>query len=266
MARDIALLQPEEEWPMTMSVDAESRSRANTDRQREIKRVLNMISDDEYVTLEKRCYELFGLQYVTVPSHKYNIKCIIERRKFSFAEGLSNASKAFMILHTIGHYYFITNAVRMGVRRYEHIYDTFENANLHVYDTIFNDHDSAEHRKTGDYELGTVPEKIRIDRTVFEVGANNYAMHVLEFLGMPHLGPLVRAYEPADLIYILDVTAGGKHAIVETDYDYLDRYVCNNPVVKDEPDTEGVYEPAKFHINNIDWQTLEDIKLEIHFF
>ncbi|MER9313277.1 hypothetical protein NKI51_29045 [Mesorhizobium australicum] len=251
---------------MSLSTDAARVLPAAAAKRREIERVLGMISEDEYATLERRCYELFGLHYHTATEHKYSIKCIIERRRFSFVEGLSNASKAFMILHTIGHYYFITNAVRKGVRRYEHIYDTFENANLHVYDTIFNDHDSIEHRKRAEYEFGTVPEKIRIDRTVFEVGANNYAIHVLQFLKMEHLGALVRIYEPADLIYILDVTAGGRHAIVESDHDYLDRYVCNNPTIKDEPDIEGVYEPGKFHINNIDWQSLEDIKLEIHFF
>jgi hypothetical protein len=231
-----------------------------------IQKVLGMITAEEYKVLERKCYELHGLHYETVPSHKFDIKCIITRRHFSFAEGLSAASKAFMILHTIGHYYFITRAVRKGITRYEHIYDTFENANLHVYDTIFNNHDKAEQRKDGHYQLGTVPEKIRIDRTVFEVGANNYSMHLLDFLGMPHLAPLVRIYEPADLLYILDVTARGRHAIVETDHDYLDKYVCNDPIIKAEPDTEQVYDPNTFHINDIDWHTLEKIKLEIHFF
>jgi hypothetical protein len=232
----------------------------------DIDRTLSMITADEYQTLERRCYELYGLHYEIVPAHKYNIKCIIKRRHFSFVDNISHASKAFMLLHTIGHYYFITNAVRKGVKRYEHIYDTFENANLHVYDTIFNDHDKAERRKDGYNERGTVPERVRIDRTVFEVGANKYAIHVLDFLGMKHLAPLVRKYEPADLVYILDVTADGRNAIVDTDYDYLDRYVCNNSIIKDEPDLEKVYDPEWFHMNNIDWQTLEEIKLEIHFF
>lgn len=231
-----------------------------------INEILGMISGEEYKTLERRCYELFGLHYETVSSHKFGIKCIIARRKFSFVEGISFASKAFMVLHTVGHYFFVTNAVRKGVRRYEHIYDTFENTNLHVYDTIFKQHDKLERRKEGQYELGSVPERIRIDRTVFEVGANNYAMHILDFLGMAHLKPLVRTYEPADLLYILDVTAGGKDAIVPTDYDYIERYVSKNLRIKDEPDTERVYEPEKFHISSIDWQALEDIKLEIHFF
>jgi hypothetical protein len=252
---------------MTAMVETSAvRSNGSAAKQAEIQRVLSMISEDEYKVLERKCYELYGLHYETVPSHKYCIKCIITRRHFSFADGLSPASKAFMILHTIGHYYFITSAVRKGVKRYEHIYDTFENANLHVYDTIFNDHDKAEQRKDGHYELGTVPEQIRIDRTVFEVGANNYSMHLLDFLGMQHLGPLVRIYEPADLLYILDVTARGRHAIVDSDFDYLDKYVCNNSAIKDEPDIEGVYSPDTFHLNDIDWQTLEKIKLEIHFF
>lgn len=228
--------------------------------------VRGLISPAEALLLESRLQALFGLHSDTVPHHLHNIKCIIRRRHFQFAEGISPASKAFMLLHTIGHYFFISSAVQKGVRRYEPIYDTFENANLHIYDMMFDSHAQVIRRAEGESIRGCVPEQVRLDRIAFEVGANRYALLVLDALQMSHLHALVLTYEPADIRYILDVTAHGRAAIVKTDDDYIERYVCQPFPLDEVPDSEGVYEPEAFHLSKIDWQALEDIKLEIHFF
>ena len=190
-------------------------------------------------------------------SHKFGIKAVITSKVFDFADGISLSSRLFMILHTIGHYYFISRADQMGIDRYRYIYDTFENTNLHVYE-------QADAKAVSDSRI--VTEKVRRDRTEFEIRANDYSADLLRAIGRPHLIPLVKLYEPADINYILDVTENGKDAIVPTDFDYLDRYVCNVQKVEEEENLERIYESGIFDINAINWPLLVKSKLEIHFF
>ena len=77
----------------------------------------------------------------------------------------------------------------------------------------------------------------------------------------------LRTYEAGDINYIVDVSGHGKNAIVPTDNDYLRKYVCAGLTI-DPDDTydDGVYDAASFRIDGIDWDYIEDIKLEIHFF
>lgn len=65
----------------------------------------------------------------------------------------------------------------------------------------------------------------------------------------------------------LDVSRGGKSAIVPTDRDYLRQYVCAGLSINPEDaHDDGVYCPQSFNMDAIDWQYIQDIKLEIHFF
>lgn len=219
--------------------------------------VLNFVGEEEYQIVSTKLADLFGLQYHFVPAHQFGIKAIIKNRVFTFGEGISLPSRVFMILHTLGHYYFISRADKMGIDRYRYIYDTFENTNLHVYE-------QAEAKAIADARI--VDDKVRRDRTEFEIRANDYSADLLEAIGHPRLIPLIKLYEPADINYILDVTEGGKNAIVPTDHDYLTKYVCAKQVVNEEDNVERIYEPGRFSINEIDWPLLIRTKLEIHFF
>ncbi|MGV2122183.1 hypothetical protein ACQZ4R_03655 [Agrobacterium vitis] len=227
---------------------------SKTDR---IQAVLSIVDEAEYKAVTTKLASLFDLEYNFEKVHKFGIKTIIKSRVFDFADGISLPSRLFMILHTLGHYYFISRADKMGIDRYKYIYDTFENTNLHVYE-------QAEAKAV--QAARVVTDKIRRDRTEFEIRANDYSADLLRAIGHAHLIPLIKLYEPADINYILDVTEGGKNAIVPTDFDYLDRYVCNNQTVDEEDNLERIYESGIFDIGAIDWDLLAKSKLEIHFF
>ncbi|AUX21184.1 hypothetical protein SOCEGT47_016630 [Sorangium cellulosum] len=225
-------------------------------KKEKIKNVLEMVSLSDYEELIKRTTELFDLEYNTVESHPNNIKAVIKYKTFTFREGLSLSSKTFMILHSLGHYYFISNAKRKKNTRYEYIYDKegTDAPNLHLYKNL------------GE-EPRVVTDKMRKDRIDFEVGANNFGIELLRHLGMEHLSPVVSIYQAGDVNYILDVTAHGKDAIVPTDYDYLDRYICNGLTYEEEPNDEDIFAPEEFSIHGtLDWPYLDHLKLEVHFF
>ena len=240
---------------MTVAVGSSEFARLSIEDR--VNAVLSFVDEEEYQAVSTKLADLFGLQYHFVPSHQFGIKAIIKNRVFTFGEGISLASRVFMILHTIGHYYFISRADKMGIDRYRYIYDTFENTNLHVYE-------QAEAKAIADARI--VDEKVRRDRTEFEIRANDYSADLLEAIGHPRLIPLIKLYEPADINYILAVTEGGKDAIVPTDLDYLTNYVCTKQIVTEEENVERIHEPGRFHINEIDWPLLIRSKLEIHFF
>jgi hypothetical protein len=235
-------------------------------KQAAIAGIRSLITPEEYAFLERKCEELYGLQLKYAPSYVYNVKSIMAREHFTFTEDLSESTKTFQLLHVIGHYHFMTQAFRRGIHRYDHIYSTFGNASLHIYEEPASDNGQPPAPIRPGSAIHVVPESIRVDRVLFETGANKYAMLLLDYLGMRHLEPLMKAYEPADILYLLDITAFGRRAILATDTDYLDHYVCNNPVVEEEADTEGVYDPASFRVSDIDWPALEALKLEFHFF
>lgn len=118
----------------------------------------------------------------------------------------------------------------------------------------------------GMHEPQVVTEKMRRDRIAFEVGANNFAIEMLKHFDLAHLAPLVTTYETGDVNYIIDVTAGGRDAIVATDQDYLEKYICNNLSFEQEDTDEKIFDAEQFRVDGIDWGYLDEIKLEVHFF
>ncbi|WP_374422273.1 hypothetical protein [Chromobacterium sp.] len=226
----------------------------------EIERVLAMISPQELQRLQNRLQQLFQLQYSETDSHPHNIKTIIKGRDIQFSRGVSPASRAFMILHSLGHYFFICAAKRKNIERYSYIYDLRGvQAALHYYETAG--------QSNGLDEPPPMTEQRRKDRVSFEVGANRFAADLLAHIGFEHVAQLLRRYEIGDINYILDVSRGGKAAIVPSDRDYLRQYICAGLSI-DPADAydDGVYSPDAFRPDGIDWQHIEDIKLEIHFF
>lgn len=165
-----------------------------------------------------------------------------------------------MVLHSLGHYYFICEAKRKNVERYAYIYDSRGvQAALHYYET--------EGKPNGLDQPPEMTEQRRKDRVSFEVGANNFAIDMLEKLGVASGAEIIRGYEAGDIGYILDVSQGGKNAIMPTDRAYLEAYVCAG-LTFDPADAcdSGVHDSRSFDVDGIDWQYIADIKLEIHFF
>jgi hypothetical protein len=177
----------------------------------------------------------------------------------SFQSCDKNAPSKLGIKH-LGHYYFICEAKRKNVERYAYIYDLRGvQAALHYYET--------EGRPNGLDQPVQMTEQRRNDRISFEVSANNFATNLLHQIGFEQGIEVIKHYEVGDIKYILDVSHGGKAAIVPTDLDYLNRYVSQGGAL-DPDDTfdDGVYDPTAFNVDAIDWDYIRDIKLEIHFF
>lgn len=228
-----------------------------TSKEERIANLLAMVKPDEYQHMTKVLGEMFGLEYKMVDSHPSNIKAIIKYKTFTFRTGISDVSKTFMVLHSLGHYYFISQAKKVGVKRFEYIYDKEGMEG------------GASVKQYG--ELGEkgrpVSKKMRTDRIAFEIGANNYGVEMLKAVGLGHLTQIAKIYEIGDANYILDVTSGGKEAIVPTDRDYLDRYICNNLSYEEESNDDGVFDKAGFDVvRGLDWNYLDELKLEVHFF
>ncbi|WP_394826121.1 hypothetical protein [Pendulispora albinea] len=217
-----------------------------------IDHVLNMVTPPMFERMIGVFQDLFGLEITTVPAHRNNIKAIIKNRSFAFTGGQSFSSKAFVTLHSLGHYYFISAANRSGNDRYRYIYDSSDRQGaLHIYETK-NLHGSS--------------QKLRRDRIDFELGANNFAQDLLRYVGLTELSEIVNTYQPGDINYIIDVTGNGVEAIVPTDRDYLERYICAGLTYEEEPNDDRIYIPNQFDVNGIDWTYLSNIDLEIHFF
>lgn len=222
--------------------------------------LLLAIGESSYDKLTTALVEKFGLDLDEVDHHPLNIKAIIKGRKITFAKSVSWPSRTFMLLHSLGHYYFICEAKRKNIERYAYIYDLRGvQAALHYY----------EHEGSGN-GLDAPPEMTdekRKDRVSFEVGANNFAVEMLRSLGLSAYVPIIRTYEAGDIHYIVDVSRYGKQAITSSDIDYLQKYVfAGHSVDPGDAYDDGVFDASLFDVDAIDWTFLEDIKLEIHFF
>ncbi len=225
-----------------------------------IENLLALMSEHDFEELKLVLSQRFGLEYFEVDAHPSHIKTIITGKKVVFSKAVSPASRAFMVLHSLGHYYFICEAKRKNIERYAYIYDSRGvQAALHYYET--------EGKPNGLDQPPEMTEQRRKDRVSFEVGANNFAIDMLSRLGISGGAQLIQSYQAGDINYILDVSRGGKHAITPTDRDYLEKYVCSGLTI-DPSDAcdDGVYDRQSFDIDAIDWQYIADIKLEIHFF
>jgi|GEM_PF-3518545 hypothetical protein len=236
------------------------RTNVGHDADARIEELISMMTERDFEELKSTLQERFGLEYEEADSHPHNIKTIITGKKIVFSKSVSPSSRTFMVLHSLGHYYFICEAKRKNIERYAYIYDLrgVQSA-LHYYET-----------EGQSNALDTPPEMTvqrRKDRVSFEVGANNFAIDLLSRIGFERGADLIKRYEIGDINYILDVSRGGKSAIVPTDRDYLRQYVCAGLSINPE-DTydDGVYCPESFDTDAIDWQYIQDIKLEIHFF
>lgn len=225
-----------------------------------VEQLVSAMTTDGYRELTKKLEDHFGLFFNEVPSHPINIKTIIKGKNITFSESLSLTSRAFMTLHSLGHYYFICEAKRKNIERYSYIYDLRGvQAALHYYET--------EGQANGLEAPPEMTAQKRKDRVSFEIGANNFAIDLMKSLGLEDVGPVVKAYEFGDINYIIDVSGYGKKAITKSDREYLEKYVCAGLTVDPEDMyDDGVYDPTSFDIDAIDWQYIEDIKLEIHFF
>lgn len=226
--------------------------------------VMEMVSPEEFIYLQQKCSELYGLRVQTAKSYQHHVKSIMARQSFTFTEGLSDATKTYQLIHVIGHYHFMTSALRRGVSRYDYIFESFQNASLMVYDDPIERLNALSiDDLAAPYDI---PADVRANRIVFEAGANKYAELILTQLGMMNLWPIIKIYEPADIQYLLDITAIGRPAIMLSDYDYITKYVCGRPPIEDVPDIERVFDPESFRVGDIDWPYLDSLKLEFHFF
>lgn len=225
-----------------------------------IEKILSLMTESDFNHLKSALQERFGLDYDEVDSHPHNIKTIIKGRNITFSKGVSPASRTFMVLHSLGHYYFICEAKRKQIERYSYIYDLRGvQAALHYYET--------QGQPNALEQPPEMTEQRRKDRVSFEIGANNFAMDMLARIGFERGAEIIEKYAAGDINYILDVSRGGKAAIVKTDRDYLQHYVCAGlSIDPDDTDDNGVYDPDQFELGAIDWQYINDIKLEIHFF
>ncbi|MBB2172941.1 hypothetical protein [Gluconacetobacter asukensis] len=225
-----------------------------------VEQLIAAMTPDGYRGLTRKLEDHFGLRFAEVPSHPFNIKAMIKGKDIVFSESVSLTSRAFMMLHSLGHYYFICEAKRKNVERYSYIYDLRGvQAALHYYET--------EGQANGLEAPPEMTEQKRKDRVSFEIGANNFAIDLMRTLGLENVGPIVRAYEVGDINYIVDVSGRGKSAITKTDREYLEKYICGDlSVDPDDMYDDGVYSSGSFDVDAIDWRYLEDIKLEIHFF
>ncbi|MFE8644825.1 hypothetical protein ACFX58_07040 [Sphingomonas sp. NCPPB 2930] len=230
------------------------------DQDARIDSILSMMTEDGFGELKTVLQKRFGLEYDEVSAHPHHIKTTIRGKRIVFAQGVSPASRAFMVLHSLGHYYFICEARRKNIERYAYIYDLrgVQSA-LHYYET--------EGQPSGLEQPPEMTDQRRKDRVSFEVGANNFAISLLRTIGFEKGIDVMEKYASGDIHYIVDVSRGGKSAIVRSDRDYIRKYVSADLAV-DPADVEddGVYDAEVFDIDSIDWTYIEDIKLEIHFF
>lgn len=222
--------------------------------------LLSTMGASMYDNLINTLIERFGLEIDEVDQHPLNIKAIIKGRKITFARSVSWPSRSFMILHSLGHYYFICEARRRNVERYAYIYDLRGvQAALHYYE--------QEGAANGLEAPPEMTEQKRKDRVSFEIGANNFAIEMLRSLRLEAFVPVIKSYEAGDINYIVDVSRYGKTAITSSDLEYLQKYVfAGRSVDPSDAYDDGVFDASSFDIGSIDWEFIKDIKLEIHFF
>ena len=177
---------------------------------RHMDELLSTIGESSYDKLTDALVGKFGLELEEVDHHPLNIKAIIKGRKIAFAKSVSWPSRTFMLLHSLGHYYFICEAKRKNIERYAYIYDLRGvQAALHYYE-----HEGSANGLDAPPEM---TDEKRKDRVSFEVGANNFAVEMLRSLGLSAFVPIIRTYEAGDIHYIVDVSRYGKQAITSSD-------------------------------------------------
>ncbi len=132
---------------------------------RHMDELLSTIGESSYDKLTDALMGKFGLDLDEVDHHPLNIKAIIKGRKITFARSVSWPSRTFMLLHSLGHYYFICEAKRKNIERYAYIYDLRGvQAALHYYE-----HEGSANGLDAPPEM---TDEKRKDRVSFEVGAN----------------------------------------------------------------------------------------------
>ncbi|ACL62926.1 hypothetical protein [Methylobacterium nodulans] len=206
-----------------------------------------------YEDLATKLVSRFGLDLRISKCFDHGIKAVIKGRSFHYLHEISSPTKIFMLLHTLGHYQFITRAARLGIQRYDYIYETSEDGDAHVY-----------RYRAASGGGPVVTPKILCDRIEFEVRANDFAVETARALGLGQLVPLIRLYEPADIRYIIDVMDGGVDAIV-SDRDYVEGYVLSGLGVPQQHNEEKIFDRRFFSVEDIDWELLRTRKIEIHF-
>ncbi len=206
-----------------------------------------------YDELALRLKNLFDLKITSSDDHEHGIKAVIKGKSFDCLRDVSAPTRIFMLLHTLGHYYFISRAARIGIDRYDYIYETSENGDAHVY-----------RYKAAGNGSPVVTAKILADRIEFEVRANDFAVELAKSIGFPHLVPLIRLYEPADIRYIIDVMDGGPEAIL-SDREYVEKYVLSGLGVPQQDNQENIFDLENFILEDVDWELIERRKIEIHF-
>lgn len=215
--------------------------------------LVSAYNDDEFFVLEEKLREIFSLKMRPRDAFDSGIKAIIKGRTFDYQCDISPPTKLFMLLHTLGHYYFITRAAGLGIDRYDYIYETSSNGNAHVY-----------RYRSASQDDAVVTQKILTDRIEFEVRANDFAVEMTKRIGKAGFIHLVRLYEPADIRYIMDVMEGGPEAIVP-DHAFINRYVLSGLGVPQGQNIEGIFRSQDFDLHGIDWGMIETRKIEIHY-
>lgn len=110
------------------------RPNSSLTKKEKINGLLSMVRERDYEAMSKRFADYFGLTFTTLPTLPHRIKSVIRGKEFLFADGGSAASRTFIILHSLGHYYFISSAKRKNENRYEYIYDKKERqTSLHLH-------------------------------------------------------------------------------------------------------------------------------------
>ncbi|UGA36832.1 hypothetical protein JOS77_21795 [Chromobacterium haemolyticum] len=150
----------------------------------QIEKVLAMMSTQELQRLQAKLQQRYQLEYSETDAHPFNIKTIIKGREIRFSRGVSPASRAFMILHSLGHYIFICAAKRKNIKRYDYIYDLrgVQTA-LHYYETAG--------QGSGLDQPPPMTAQKRKDRVSFEVGANRFAADLLADIGFSQAEALI---------------------------------------------------------------------------
>lgn len=208
--------------------------------------------ESDYLQLRDRLQCLHPITVETGDGFDHGIKAIIRGHEFVHSSSLSSPTRIFMLLHTLGHYQFLTSAARMGIDRYDYIYEVSDDRSAHVYN-----YSSA--------DIGRPVDQAMIDdRIEFEVRANDFAVEIAKAIAMPKLVPLIRLFEPADIRYIVDVMRGGPSAI-RSDEEYLSAYVLSGLALRRPENTERIFDRGTFGVANIDWDLIASRKIEIHF-
>ena len=222
----------------------------NLSLQQRVKSVLSMVDEEGAEALLQILRKKLGLVFQAKDYHEGNVKGICEGKHFCFINKMSSTSLIFMILHVLGHYYFISEANKKNIKRYQYIYQNGMNLLPEL-----------------DFPMQNVTEQLLKDYVSYEVSANNFATQLLIEIGFENLIPVIQFYSIGDINYIIDVTTKGKSFIAPSDLDYIKNYICANLSLPHEDTFDnGIFERTHFNIDALDWHLLKSINLKIYFF